>query len=166
VLPAELESALNKQINWEQAAAQEYLAMAAWFEHQNYQGFARFMRAQADEEREHAMRLFDYIFNRGGRVRIDAIPQPPADYDSPQAVFVAAQAREQSNTQSIHALYKLASDLHDYPTQTMLHWFIDEQVEEEQWCEEAVTLLERAAGNTSALLIIDRRYGQKAETHG
>ncbi|MHC4949223.1 MAG: ferritin, partial [Planctomycetota bacterium] len=99
MLKPEIENALNTQLNWEQTAAQEYLAMAAWFEDNNLGGFARFMRKQVEEEMEHAMRLFDYIFARGGRVRVGAIVEPPGDYDSPLAVFEAARRRERSNTE-------------------------------------------------------------------
>ena len=157
-----MQDALNKQFNWEQTASQEYLAMAAWFEGMSLRGFASFMRKQADEEREHAMRLFDHISNRGGEVAVAAIQQPRTDYGSPKGVFEAAFAREQSNTRSIHELYRLAQDNNDYPTQTMLHWFIDEQVEEEQWCEEARHLLEMVGDNKSALLMLDNRYGKMA----
>jgi ferritin len=166
MLKPEIESALNKQINWEQNAAQQYLAMAAWFEAQNLAGFAKFMRKQFEEEIEHAMKLYDHVFERGGVVKLGSIPEPPATFNSAKAVFQAALTREQSNTESIHAIYKLAGGCDDYATQTMLHWFIDEQVEEEAWCEEALALLEMISDNRGALLMLDKRYGQKAATHG
>ncbi|MHC4415942.1 MAG: ferritin, partial [Planctomycetota bacterium] len=159
MLKPEIERALNEQFNYEQTASQEYLAMAAYFEQVNLGGFARFMMRQSEEEREHAMKIFSHIFDRGGRVRLGPIPEPRADFDSPQAVFAAAYAREKANTKSIHGVYKLASDEGDYATQTMLHWFIDEQVEEEKWCEEATTLLEMVGDNRGALLMLDGRYG-------
>ncbi len=158
-----IETALNKQVNFEQAAAHEYLAMVAYFEKLNLRGFAKFMRKQFDEEHEHAMRIFEYVFDRGGAVRLGPIPEPRADFDSPKSVFVAAFAREQANTKSINELYKLARDESDFATQTMLHWFIAEQVEEEQWCKEALALLEMVGDNRSALMMLDTRYGSKAE---
>lgn len=158
-----IETALNKQINFEQAAAHEYLAMVAYFEKLNLRGFAKFMRKQFNEEHEHAVRIFDHVFDRGGEVRLGSIPEPRAEFDSPKSVFVAAFAREQANTKSINELYKLAGDESDFATQTMLHWFIAEQVEEEQWCEEALALLEMVGDNRSALLMLDNRYGSKAE---
>ncbi len=163
MLKPQIAEALNKQINWEQTASQEYLAMAAYFEGVSLSGFATFMRKQAAEETEHAMRVFDHVFDRGGQVTLGAIPQPSGGYESTRAVFEAALAREQSNTRSIHELYKLAIDADDYATQTMLHWFIDEQVEEEQWCEEARHLLEMVGDNKSALLMLDNRYGKMAQ---
>ncbi len=158
-----VETALNKQINFEQAAAHEYLAMAAYFEKRNLRGFAKFMRKQFNEEHEHAVRIFDHVFDRGGEVRLGPIPEPRADFGSPKSVFEAAFAREQANTNSINDLYKLASDETDFATQTRLHWFINEQVEEERWCEEALAMLEMVGDNRSALMMLDNRYGSKAE---
>lgn len=122
MLDPRIESALNAQINQEQTAAQEYLAMCAWFEERNFGGFAAFMRAQSEEERSHALKLFDHVFERGGKVALESIPQPTSAFESPKAVFEAAFAREQSNTRSIHALYRLAGELEDYATQAMLQW--------------------------------------------
>lgn len=162
MLDPHIESALNAQINQEQTAAQEYLAMAAWFEARNLRGFAAFMRAQSEEERSHALKLFDHVFDRGGHVQLDAIAQPCSKFDSPKAVFEAALERERSNTRSIHELYRLAGEHSDYAAQAMLQWFITEQVEEEQWGEEAVALLDVAGDNQSALLMLDDRYGRTA----
>ena len=136
--------------------------MAAWFEGLSLRGFSKFMRKQSDEERQHSLRIFDHICDRGGEVKVGPIAEPRGDYASPKDVFQASQAREQSNTRSIHELYRLAQERNDYPTQTMLHWFIDEQVEEEAWCEEAQALLEMVGDNKSALLMLDKRYGEKA----
>ncbi len=163
MLDPEIEAALNDQINFEQSAAHEYLAMAAHFEQRNLKGFAAFMKAQSFEERDHAMRLFDHVFSRGGRVTLGSIVEPRSEFESPKAVFDAAYSREQANTRAIHDLYGLAANKNDYPTQTMLQWFITEQVEEEEWCQEAVTLLEMAGDNKSALLMLDRRYGEHAQ---
>lgn len=158
-----IETALNEQINEEQAASQEYLAMSAYFESQGLKGFATFMRKQSAEETEHALKLYHYIFDRGGSVRLGPIPEPRAGFESTKAVFQRALGLEQANTKGIHGLYKLASDGDDYATKTMLHWFINEQVEEEQWCEEALTLLEMVADNRSALLMLDKRYREKVD---
>ncbi len=158
-----IETALNRQINFEQAASQEYLAMVAYFEQLDLRGFAKFMRKQSEEEREHAMRIFTHIFDRGGQVKLESIAEPRSDFNSPRSVFEAAFARERANTKSIHEIYQLALDESDYATQTMLHWFIDEQVEEERWCEEALKLFEMVGDNRSAMMMLDHRYGSKAE---
>jgi ferritin len=161
-----IEQALNAQLNQEQGAAHEYLAAAAWFAERNLNGFATFMRNQALEEREHAMKIFDYLLDRGGHITLDAIARPSGDFQSPRSAFDAAYKREQANTASIHELYRLATEQGDYATQTMLHWFIEEQVEEEAWCEEAVALFETIGDNPSALLMLDSRYGNKAAAEG
>ncbi len=163
MLKPDIEAALNAQLNEEQTAAQEYLAMAAFFEQQSLKGFAGFMRRQAEEEIEHAMRVFDHISARGGSVRIGAIAAPTGNFDSARDVFQAALEREQSNTRSIHDLYRLAGDADDPATQIMLHWFIEEQVEEESWAAEALALLDMAADNRSAMLMLDKRYGATAK---
>ena len=166
MLKPKIEDALNAQLNEEQTAAQEYLAMTAWFEQRNLKGFASFMRVQAEEERQHALKIFDHIFDRSGYVQLKSIAEPASDFDSPRAVFEAAYDREKGNTKSIHALYRLAGENDDYATQAMLQWFITEQVEEERWAEEAVGLLDVAADNRSALLMLDARYGAKAAEEG
>ncbi len=163
MLKPDIEAALNAQLNEEQTAAQEYLAMAAFFEQQSLKGFAGFMRRQAEEEIEHAMRVFDHISARGGSVRIGAIAAPTGNFDSARDVFQAALEREQSNTRSIHCLYRLAGDADDPDTQIMLHWFIEEQVDEESWAAEALALLDMAADNRSAMLMLDKRYGATAK---
>ncbi len=163
MLKPEIETALNAQLNQEQTAAQEYLAMAAYFEERSLKGFAGFMRSQAEEEGQHAMRIFDHICVRGGSVKVGAIAAPTGQFDSARGVFQAALAREQSNTRSIHDLYNLAGASDDPATQIMLHWFIEEQVEEESWAAEAIALLEMAAENRSALLMLDKRYGTAAK---
>ncbi len=159
MLKPEMEAALNRQFHQEQAASQGYLGMAAHFEEQNLKGFAQFMRRQCDEERMHALRIFDHIATRGGKIEVDAIPKVATEYPSTLDAFKAAYAREQENTKSIHDVYALAVKLEDYASQTMLQWFIDEQVEEEEWCEEAIALLELAGDDPSALLQLDARYG-------
>ena len=162
MLKTEIEAALNSQLNMEQTAAHEYLAMAAYFEQQSLQGFAGFMRAQSVEETEHAMRIFKHIFDRGGSVTIGAIGAPRGGYESAKGVFEVARDREQANTRSIHELYRLAGAADDPATQIVLHWFIEEQVEEEHWCAEALALLDMVGDNRGALLMLDKRYGMKS----
>jgi ferritin len=163
MLKPEIEKALNHQLNEEQTASQEYLAMAAWFDDRNLRGFASFMRRQSDEERAHSMKFFDHLADRGARIRIESLRAPKGEFTSPLDVFKAALERERQNTRAINECYRLAHDHSDYATQTFLHWFINEQVEEEQWAEEAVALLETAGDNESALLMLDNRYGAKEE---
>ncbi len=166
MLKPPIESALNVQLNEEQTAAQEYLSMAAWFERHNLKGFASFMRAQYEEESQHALKIFDHIFQRSGQVQLKSISEPASKFESPKSVFEAAYDREKANTKSIHELYRQAGEHDDYATQVMLQWFITEQVEEEQWAEEAIGLLDVAGDNRSALLMLDARYGSTSQADG
>ena len=161
MLKPKIEDALNAQLNEEQTAAQEYLAMTAWFEQRNLRGFASFMRAQAEEERQHALKIFDHIFDRSGNVQLKSIAEPASDFDSPRAVFEAAYEREKGNTKSIHALYRLAGENDDYATQAMLQWFITEQVEEERTARDIVTKFRLVRDDPTALLDLDRELGQR-----
>jgi len=156
-----LEQALNDQVNYELTAAHGYLALAAYFDDASLNGFASFMRNQFNEEIGHAMKLFDYIHDRGGKVKMQDISVASADYDTPQTAIHAALEMERKNTQAIHKLYKLALDADDYPTQSLLKWFIDEQVEEEKWANEILSLLKMVGDQPSGLLLLDSRVGSQ-----
>jgi ferritin len=156
---------INEQIANEFHAAYQYLAIAAHFEAQNYEGFARWMRLQAKEETEHAMRLFDYMAERGERIELGKIDKPGHDFGSPVEAFRAALKHEQKVTAQINAMYKEAFEADDYPTQIMLQWFIQEQVEEENNTGTAVERLEMAGENKAALLMLDRQFGARTEEH-
>jgi ferritin len=157
-----VEKALNDQINEELFSAYMYLAMAAHFKATNLDGFAGWMRHQADEEVEHAMRLFTHINRRGGRVVLKAIGEPPLDFGSPLEAFQKALAHEQHITGTINALYEIAVEEKDYPAQMEIQWFIDEQVEEEENAGGVVELLKMAGDNKGALLMLDRELAKRS----
>lgn len=162
MLDAKIESALNAQINHELASAYLYLSMAAHFEAANLPGSAQWMRRQAREEQTHAMKIFDYIVDRDGRVRLQAVAQPPVEFGSNTEVWEQTLAHEQKVSGLIHSLYALATEMKDYPTQALMQWFVTEQVEEEKT---ARTILEQARkiGNTSsAIFFLDRHLGKEA----
>lgn len=161
MISTEIQDALNRQINQEFAAAFNYLAMAAHFESQSLDGFARWMQVQHTEELQHAMRLYHYLLDRGGRLELDAIPRPKATFDSVKEVFTAALDQEQKNTASINELYKLATGKNDHATMSHLQWFIDEQVEEEKSIEDILGLLDLAEGDRSALLYLNDKLGSR-----
>jgi len=138
-----------------------YLSMVAYFEAENWPGFARWMRIQSREEIEHAMKIFDFIHDRGGQVTLNAIEKPPVRFRSPLDAFRKAHQHEQKVTGLIHRLYELAARENDYPTQVMLHWFIDEQVEEEKITSEAVAKLERAGDDPAVLALLDEEFGER-----
>lgn len=157
-----VQQALNDQVQKELHSAYIYLSMAAYFEAENLPGAAHWMRNQAAEEQEHAMKIFDFIQDRGGRVTLQAIDAPPATFASPLAVFEAAYAHEQKVTKSIHDLYALAVKEGDYPTQVMLQWFIDEQVEEEKNASAIMAQLQMVGDSPAALFMIDRQLAARA----
>ena len=157
-----VEKAFNEQINEELFSSYVYLSMYAHFEAKNMEGFANWMKLQAQEEVAHAMRLFDHINRRGGRVLLAAIGEPPTDFGSPLEVFEKALAHEQHITGCINRLYKMALEEGDYAAQMELQWFIDEQVEEEENTGRAVELLKMAGDSQSALLMLDREMANRA----
>lgn len=161
-----LTEALNDQLNNELYAAYTYLSMHAHFEDENWPGFATWMELQSQEEVEHAMKFYNFILERGEKVDLRAIDKPAADFQSPLDVFQKALAHEQKVTQRIHEIYKTAEDVGDYPTQVFLHWFIEEQVEEEQITGDAVAMLERAGDHMGALMVLDRQFGERQGEEG
>ncbi|MDP8923379.1 MAG: ferritin [Chloroflexota bacterium] len=156
-----LQDALNEQLKQELYSSYLYLAMAAYCDAQNLQGFAHWMLLQADEEREHAMRFFNFIQDRGGRVMLKALPGPPSDFASPVDVFEQALAHEQEITSLIEQLYQRAAADQDQATQIFLQGFISEQVEEERTASQIVETLKMAGDNRAALLLIDRELAQR-----
>lgn len=156
-----MQNALNDQIQREFHSAYLYLSMAAYFEAQNLPGAAHWMRVQAREEAGHAMKIFEFVNERNGRVILQAIEQPPAEFESPAAVFEAALAHEQYITQSINELYALAVKENDYPTQNMLQWFIDEQVEEEKNASDIVNQFKMIGDSPTALFMMDRHLAAR-----
>lgn len=158
-----VQDAINEQIKNELYSAYLYLAMSAQFEAEGFSGFAKWTRLQAEEEVEHAMKLFDYINERGGRVNLQAIDQPPSAFGSPLSVFEEVFKHEQKVTGLINNLYEVALKESDYATQVMLHWFIEEQVEEEDNASQMVERLKMAGDNKGAILQLDHLAGSRSE---
>ena len=161
MLSAKVQDALNAQINLEFASSYHYLAMAAHFEATSLPGMAMWMKVQADEERDHAMRLFNHMCDRGGAVVLQAIESPRLEFDSPLSVFEASLENEQKVTTAINQLYALARAEDDYATQVMLQWFISEQVEEEKTAQQAIDQLRMAGNDPSAILMLDQKLGSR-----
>ncbi|NIP81332.1 MAG: ferritin [Gemmatimonadetes bacterium] len=158
---------INDQIAHEFYAAYLYLAMAAHFEAKNYEGFAQWMRMQAKEEEAHAMKLFDYLVERGAQIELKQIDKPPVEFGTPVEAFRAALEHEQKVTGLINKIYEAAVEAKDYPTQIMLQWFIEEQVEEEDTTGTAVERLEMAGDNNAALMFLDAEFGKRSTAaHG
>ena len=156
-----MQEAMNEQINKEMFSSYLYLSMAAFFEDKNLPGFASWMRQQADEEREHAMKFYDFILERGGRVQLKAIDAPKTEWNSNLEVVEEVAAHEAKVTASIYALYELAMKEKDYPAQMMLQWFITEQVEEEKNAAELVANLKLIEERGTAVLMLDHRLAKR-----
>ena len=127
-----MQDAINEQINKELFSSYLYLSMSAYFASKNLQGFSKWMHVQAGEERGHAMKLYEHLENRGGRVLLKALEAPKTEWASNLEAFKNAAAHEAMITASIYALYEIALKEKDYPAQVLLQWFINEQVEEDR----------------------------------
>ncbi len=156
-----MQDAMNDQINKELYSSYLYLSMAAYFEDRNLPGFAHWMRIQETEEREHAMKLYDFLLERGGKVMLKAIDAPKTEWASTLEVAQEVAAHEAKVTASIHALYETALKEKDYPTQVMLQWFITEQVEEENNAAEIVANLKLIEERGTAVLMLDHRLSKR-----
>lgn len=161
MLNKKLQDALNKQVNAELYSSYLYLSARAYFEQSNLPGFAHWMKLQSQEENTHAMKIFDFILDREGQIELGAIQQPTAKFKSPLEVMQLALEHEKSITGMINRLYELAVKENDYPAQVMLHWFIDEQVEEEKQALVIVDQLKRVGNDAAALLILDKGLGER-----
>jgi len=164
-LSPEIEKALNKQINQEMAAAYNYMAMAAFFDRSNLAGFASWMIQQRAEELTHAMKIYKYILDRGGRIVLESVPKPAAEYDTVEKAFETAVKQEETNTAIINEVYSLAVEQKDYATQSQMQWFVDEQVEEEHSVNEALSLVRLAGENRSAMLVLNNQFAGRGGQH-
>lgn len=156
-----MQDALNRQIGYEFASAQVYLAMSAYCAAQNYNGFAHWLRVQSQEEHAHALRFFDMVLDRGGQVTLPAIEAPPAAFESLLDVMQQTLANEQKVTALIQELYALAVRENDFTTQAQLQWFLTEQVEEERTAETVVAQLRQIGGQSAALFLLDRELATR-----
>jgi ferritin len=158
-----MQDAINDQINKEFYSSYLYLSMAAYFENKNLPGFAHWMRIQEGEEREHAMKFYDFMIDRGAQVLLAPIAAPESDWKSSLDLFKQVAQHEAAVTASINALYELALKEKDYPGQVMLQWFITEQVEEEKNAAEIVQQLELIDARGTAVLMLDHRLAKRGE---
>jgi ferritin len=156
-----MQDAMNEQINKELFSSYLYLSMAAYFEEKNLPGFANWMRIQSDEEREHAMKFYDFILETGGKVTLKVIDAPKTEWKSALEVAEEVAAHEAKVTASIYSLYELAQKEKDYPAQMMLQWFITEQVEEEKNAAEIVANLKLIEERGTAVLMLDHRLAKR-----
>jgi ferritin len=156
MLSKKMQAALNQQINNELYASYLYLSMSAWCEAADLPGFAGALRKQAQEEAGHAMKVFDYVNDQDGRVTLDAVPKPPANFKNIVDVYEQALAHEQRVSEQIHKLADLAGKERDYASQALLQWFSTEQVEEEKSARRILEQAKMIGASSSALFFLDR----------
>ncbi len=156
-----VENAFNAQLNEELGSAYLYLSMSAYFDALNLMGFAHWMREQAKEEVSHAMKFFEHINERNGRVILLALKAPKTQWKSPQSAFQEALKHEEYISGCIHRLVELAQKEKDHPAFDFLQWFVDEQVEEEKSVGEVVEKLKLAGDHPAALLFLDSELGKR-----
>lgn len=161
MISEKLANLLNDQVNNEFDAAQAYVAMAAYCEHHSYSGFANFYLAQAEEERYHAMKLYDYLNDRGIQVKITATSTPKVDFDSVLDTFKVALKQEKGVTQNFYDLSDLAWEEREHATISFLNWYLDEQVEEEATFETHIDYLTRIEHDQNALFVYERELGKR-----
>ncbi len=161
MLSQTMQDAINEQIKNEFYSAYLYLSMSAYFQEKNLPGFAHWLRVQYQEEETHALKLYEHVLDRGGRVDLKAIPQPPAEWKTDLEAFQLVLEHEQHVTALINKLYDTALSEKDYPAQVLLQWFINEQVEEEKNATEIVEQLKLIEARASGVLMLDHRLRRR-----
>jgi len=162
MIKQKIQDQINDQIQAEFQSGWLYLAYAAWFEERDLDGFGNWMRIQWQEEQEHAMKFYDHMLRRGGKVELQDLEKPSVEVESVVDVFEAVLKHEQYITKRIHRLYDLAREEGDYPLQTLLNWVIDEQVEEEEMAESILERLKMIADDSAALYMMDQELGARS----
>ncbi len=164
MISKKMEKALNAQVNAELYSAYLYLSMESYFQSLNLNGFASWMRVQTQEEVSHAIKIYDFINERGGRALLKGIEGPPTEWKSPLAVFEASYAHEQKVTGLINDLVDLAIKEKDHATNSFLQWFVNEQVEEEASADAIVQQLKMMEKAPGGMFMLDRELGQRVFT--
>jgi ferritin len=161
MIGTKMQEALNEQIKHELESGYLYLSVAGYFHSQGLDGMAGWMRVQAHEEFVHAMKFFDHIKERGGRIELAVLAKPKNEWASPLAAFQDAYRHEQFITSKITALIELAAKETDFAVRPLLHWFVEEQIEEEASTSQVVQMLERIGSSGSGLVMLDRELGKR-----
>ena len=164
MISKKLEAELNKQFNQELYNSNLYLSMSAYFAAQSLNGFANWMKVQADEERLHAEKFFAFMVDRDVKVKVSQIPAPPTTWRTPLAAVKAGLEAEETNTSRINALMDLAIKEKDHATRGLMQWFVDEQVEEEASFNELLDQLKLAEKAPGAMFMLDRELSQRTLT--
>ncbi len=164
MISKKLQDAINIQINKELYSEYLYLSMAAYLESIGLSGCSHFFKIQVQEERYHAMKFFNYMNERGGRVILDIIEQPQVDFNSPVEIFELSLKHEEYVTKLINELMDVAISENDHATKSFLNWYVDEQVEEESSMDNILNQLKLIDGKGQGMLMLDRELGQRIFT--
>ena len=164
MLSNKMEAAINQQINAEMYSSYLYLSMATYFESTSLEGMSHWMRQQAQEEMFHGMKMFDFVCERGGRVTLMAIDEPPSEWSSVLDVFENVLAHEQKVTGLINDLVNLALDERDHASNIFLQWFVSEQVEEEDNAGGLVDKLKLIGNDANGLFMLDTELANRLFT--
>ena len=164
MLSKQLLKGLNDQINFEFYSSYTYLAMAGYCESIDLNGFANFFRVQAKEELDHAMKLYDYVYQKNGTVVLEQVNKPNGEYDGIIDVFEKGYEHEQLVTRKIYELTDIAYEEREHSTISLLKWFIDEQVEEENNFNSLVKRVRRIQDNPAGLYLMDDELATRVYT--
>jgi len=161
MISKKIEKEINEQINAEFWSAYLYLSMSAYFVSRNLPGFANWMQIQYQEEISHALKFFNYLNERGGRVILTPIKEVKKEWKDEIEVFQETLKHEQHVTFLINNLVNLAIEEKDHASNNMLQWYVSEQVEEEANVDEILQQLVLLEGNKFGLLMLDRELKQR-----
>ena len=164
MLSEKLLKALNEQINFEFYSSYTYLSMAGYCESIDLSGFANFFRVQAKEELDHAMKLYDYVYQKNGSVILEKIDKPEENFNGIIDVFEKGYNHEQLVTKKIYELTDIAYEEREHSTISLLKWFIDEQVEEENSFNSLVKRVRRIEDNPAGLYLLDDELATRVYT--
>lgn len=156
-----MESALNDHIQEEMNASYTYLAMATYCHEIALNGFAHWMKLQSKEEWNHAMKIFEFIIQRGGRAQLKEIKKPRQDFKSIHEMMEQVLKNEQKVTSLLNKLYEEAGKTKDNATQIMLQWFVEEQIEEEAQVTQILQQLKLVPEKSGSMLYLDKELGKR-----
>ena len=161
MMSEKLNKAMNEQINAEMYSAYLYLSMASWLEDENFPGMASWMKAQAQEEMEHAMKFYEFINDRRHKVNLLPIEGPKTSWSSPQEAFEDSFEHEKYVTSRIHALMEIAREEKDYAAEAFLQWFVTEQVEEEAAVDAILSRMQAMGDSKHGMFMLDHELGKR-----
>jgi ferritin len=163
MIKKEVLAAINKQIQHEQSNAHAYQAVSLYFGGLNLHGLEAFMAQQTEDERGHAAKFIEHVVDRSGKVELEAIAAPKNAFASPLEAAKHVRSLERQTTGTIHHLCEVARKEGDWALEVLLHWFVNEQVEEEQWADELVALMEQFHTSAGQLFMLDHQWGKRVK---